>query len=95
MNCGLTRRELDRIIEVCADIREEVGMAEWRSTKRKPAAPAKPPAPVPSRRFSLGRGGILNGWLHGRQLDGEAGADANLRFASDGASASFDNHPAE
>jgi CAI-1 autoinducer synthase len=35
LNCGLSRGELDRIIEVCADIREEVGMAEWRSTRRK------------------------------------------------------------
>jgi CAI-1 autoinducer synthase len=35
LTCGLSRRELDRIIEVCSDIREEVGMAEWRSTRRK------------------------------------------------------------
>ena len=35
VNCGLSRRELDRIVEVCGEIRAEVGMAEWRSTKRK------------------------------------------------------------
>ena len=35
VNCGLSRRELDRIIEVCDEIRAEVGMAEWRSTKRR------------------------------------------------------------
>ena len=31
LNCGLSRDELDRIVAVCAEIREEVGMAEWRS----------------------------------------------------------------
>ena len=41
LNCGLTRRELDYIIEVCDDIRLEVGMAEWRSTKRKALDQAK------------------------------------------------------
>lgn len=34
-NCGLTRYEMDHVLRVCADIREEVGMEEWRSTKRK------------------------------------------------------------
>jgi CAI-1 autoinducer synthase len=45
LNCGLTRRELDYIIEVCDDIRAEVGMAEWRSTKRKALDQAKAAAP--------------------------------------------------
>lgn len=35
VNCGLTRYEMDHVLRVCADIREEVGVAEWRSTKRK------------------------------------------------------------
>ena len=41
LNCGLSKAELDRIIEVCAEIREEVDMAEWRSTKRKAVDAAK------------------------------------------------------
>lgn len=41
LNCGLSQDELDRIVEVCADIREEVGMAEWRSTRRKATDVAK------------------------------------------------------
>jgi CAI-1 autoinducer synthase len=40
----LTRPELDRILQACADIRDEVGMANWASTRRKrhaePVAPA-------------------------------------------------------
>jgi CAI-1 autoinducer synthase len=35
VNCGLTRYEMDHVLRVCGDIREEVGLAEWRSTKRK------------------------------------------------------------
>ena len=38
VNCGLDRAELDRIIDVCAEIRDEVGMAEWRSTQARRAA---------------------------------------------------------
>ena len=41
VNCGLTREQLDRVIQVCSDIREEVGMAEWRSTRRKARDAAK------------------------------------------------------
>jgi CAI-1 autoinducer synthase len=42
----LDRAELDRVIDVCAEIRDEVGMADWRSTRRKAAAAGsgvKPP----------------------------------------------------
>lgn len=35
INSGLTREELDRIINVCGEIRDEVGMEEWHSTRRK------------------------------------------------------------
>ena len=35
VNCGLTRDEMDRAISVCAEIRDEVGMETWRSTRRK------------------------------------------------------------
>ncbi|MFI5401225.1 MAG: alpha-hydroxyketone-type quorum-sensing autoinducer synthase, partial [SAR324 cluster bacterium] len=32
---GLSREELDRVVAVCATIREEVGLYEWASTKKK------------------------------------------------------------
>lgn len=35
INCGLSHAEIDRALAVCADIRDEVGMAHWRSTRRK------------------------------------------------------------
>lgn len=98
VNCGLSRRELDRIIEVCGEIRHEVGMAEWRSTKRKTAATSEAAGPAKmklSQRSPLGRSGILNSWLHNRKVDREAGADVHLRSAGDRAPGTFNNHPAE
>jgi CAI-1 autoinducer synthase len=98
VNCGLSRRELDRIIEVCDEIREEVGMAEWRSTKRKPAGESNPTV-VTTKNHDLqprlSRSRVLNGWLHYRQLDRKTGADIHLRAAGDRTSGAFDNHPAE
>lgn len=38
LNSDLTRPELDRIVRVCADIREEVDLASWPSTRRKRSA---------------------------------------------------------
>jgi CAI-1 autoinducer synthase len=35
VNCGLTRAELDRVLAVCAEIRDEVGLASWPSTRRR------------------------------------------------------------
>ncbi len=35
VNCGLTRDELDRVLAVCAEIRDEVGLASWPSTRRR------------------------------------------------------------
>ena len=35
VNCGLTRAELDRVLTVCAEIRDEVGLASWPSTRRR------------------------------------------------------------
>jgi CAI-1 autoinducer synthase len=35
VNCGLTKGELDRVLIVCADIRDEVGLASWPSTRRR------------------------------------------------------------
>ncbi len=98
VNCGLSRRELDRIIAVCGEIREEVGMAEWRSTKRKLAGGAgtaqiaKKQAKSNSR---LGRSRVLNSWLHRRKLNGEAGPDTDLRPARNRPARAFNNHPAE
>ncbi len=34
VNSGLTRAQLDRVIEVCADIRDEIGLQHWPSTRR-------------------------------------------------------------
>jgi CAI-1 autoinducer synthase len=97
VNCGLTRHDLDRVIEVCGEIRAEVGMAEWRSTRRKAnAAPAlAKPAAQGEKGPALGRRGILNGLLHSRQLDDEARTDVHRRSARDRTAAALDNHPAE
>jgi CAI-1 autoinducer synthase len=98
LNCGLSRRELDRIIEVCAEIREEVGMAEWRSTRRKGTDAAKGAAsPQDStRQQPLGSGGgILGDRLQNWQLYREGGADVHPGLARDRAAAALDNHPAE
>jgi len=35
VNCGHTRHELDHVISVCRDIRDEVDLASWPSTRRK------------------------------------------------------------
>ena len=98
VNCGLSRRELDRIIEVCDEIRDEVGMAEWRSTKRKDAAGAGT-AQIAKKScktgLALGRSRILNSWLHSRKLNGKAGPDAHLRSARDRSAGALNNHPAE
>ena len=37
VNSALTEFELERIVAACCAIREEVGMADWASTRRKPA----------------------------------------------------------
>ncbi|MEO1282241.1 MAG: alpha-hydroxyketone-type quorum-sensing autoinducer synthase [Pseudomonadota bacterium] len=35
VNCIVSREELDRVLSVCQEIKDEVGMADWRSTRRK------------------------------------------------------------
>jgi CAI-1 autoinducer synthase len=35
VNCGLTQDELDRVLAVCGEIRDEVGLASWPSTRRR------------------------------------------------------------
>ena len=35
VNCNLSRAQLDQVLAVCADIRTEVGVAGWASTRRK------------------------------------------------------------
>ena len=35
VNCNLSRAQLDQVLAVCADIRNEVGVAGWASTRRK------------------------------------------------------------
>lgn len=35
VNCGLSDADIERVIQVCADIREEVGLKDWASTRRK------------------------------------------------------------
>jgi CAI-1 autoinducer synthase len=34
VNCGLSQGELDRVIEACAEIRDELEVAKWPSTRR-------------------------------------------------------------
>ena len=34
-NSGLTRAEIDRVLAVCAEIRDEVGLSSWPSTRRR------------------------------------------------------------
>jgi CAI-1 autoinducer synthase len=94
LNCALGRAELDRVIDVCADIREEVGMAEWRSTRRKKTSAATGTA-VPKQSGASSRGGVLDGGRNHRQLDREGGADVYLGPARDRAAAAFNNHPAK
>jgi CAI-1 autoinducer synthase len=99
VNCGLSRHELDRIIEVCGEIREEVGMAEWRSTKRKFAGGAGTVQATKQREKAaasrLGRSRVLNSWLNHRKLNRERGSDVDLGTARDRASGTLDNHPAK
>jgi CAI-1 autoinducer synthase len=96
VNCGLSRHELDRIIEVCDEIRDEVGMAEWRSTKRKPASAAAASVGEASKvQARLGRRRIFGNWLHNGKLDGEAGADVHHGAAGNRAARTLNNHPAE
>ncbi len=92
LNCGLGREELDRIIEVCADLREEVGMAEWRSVRRKAgksATAATVTAPPPP---GSGRGTFIDR-LHDWQRYGEGGSDVYPRAARDRPAATLHNHP--
>ena len=95
LNCGLSRDELDRIIAVCADIREEVKMAEWRSTKRKAADFAKTAAQLRPGlpRPSSGSSGVLREPGNNRQLYREGGADVKHGAARDRAAAPLYNHP--
>ncbi len=96
VNCGLSRLDLDRIIAVCGEIREEVGMAQWRSTKRKQRpAEASPSAASARLRPLLGRSRVLSNWLNSRKLDDKGRADADLGPARNAAARAFDNHPAE
>ncbi|MGO4152510.1 alpha-hydroxyketone-type quorum-sensing autoinducer synthase [Cupriavidus sp. YAF13] len=39
MNACLTAVEIERLIQVCAEIRDEIGLASWRSTQRLRNAP--------------------------------------------------------
>jgi CAI-1 autoinducer synthase len=89
VNCGLSRRELDRILAVCADIREEVGMAEWRSTRRKSADSAKT-QPQTALDVDVGSGA-----RHDWQLNDERRSDVGSGLARDRAAAALHNHPAE
>lgn len=35
VNCGLSDAEVERVVRVCTEIREEVGLTDWPSTRRK------------------------------------------------------------
>jgi CAI-1 autoinducer synthase len=97
LNCGLSRRELDRIIGVCADIRQDVGMAEWRSTQRKASDAAKAAVNphLAAQQPALADGSFLDNRRHDWQFYGEGGSSVRLGAARDRAPATLDNHPAE
>ena len=92
LNCGLDRAELDRVLDVCADIREDVGMADWRSTRRKQTGEGPK---VAQQLPALGRGSPLDSGRNHRQFDYEGCADVYGGPARDRAAAAFNNHPAE
>lgn len=94
VNCGLSRQDLDRIIEVCDEIRDEVGMAEWRSTKRKSTSPGQL-TPSAARRPRSDRSRVLSDWLNRGQINREAGSEVDLRLARNRSAGTFHNHPAE
>jgi CAI-1 autoinducer synthase len=90
LNCNLDRADLDRVLDVCAEIREEVGMADWRSTRRRKSLE------IPKeQQTALSRRSLLDGALDNRQFDYEGRADVFRGPARDRAAAAFDNHPAE
>ena len=35
VNCALSEEQLDRIVSVCAEIRDEIGLYNWSSTQRR------------------------------------------------------------
>lgn len=43
INCGLTEPQLQRLLSVCAEIRSEVQLDSWASTRRKKGVAAQPP----------------------------------------------------
>lgn len=98
LNCGLSRGELDRIIEVCSDIREEVGMANWRSTQRKktvrPAHHTQPTAGEDGR-SALADRNVANRGHHDWQFYGESGSGVGRGGAGDRAATTLDDHAAE
>lgn len=47
LNCNLTTDELDHVVRVCRDIRDEVRMSEWRSTQRQATRPSSPASASP------------------------------------------------
>lgn len=104
LNCGLSTDELDRIIEVCADIREEVGMAEWRSTRRKATDAAKRPrtASAPSTRpvprpqpDKLDRGLSFADRIRQWKFYSEGRAHVAHGTARDRSAAALNDHPTE
>jgi CAI-1 autoinducer synthase len=48
LNCVVSREQLDRTIAVCRDIRDEVRLKEWRSTRKAPLAQSATTVGVPS-----------------------------------------------
>lgn len=53
INSALTQAELDRIVQACRDIREEVDMANWPSTRRRHARVMPPMANERTRQENL------------------------------------------
>lgn len=50
INSNLTKPELDRVVQVCADIRDEVDLANWASSRRKRSLRPAPVAGIDAAR---------------------------------------------
>lgn len=46
VNCSLTQSDLDRIVKVCSEIREEAGLENWPSSRRRRGASSSVSSPI-------------------------------------------------
>ena len=81
VNCGLNAAQLDHVLGVCAEIRDEVGLASWPSTRRRARQKSRRPPADRARcmsRAGLGGRRVQRLRLDDREHDLESGAFARL-----------------